>query len=73
MSRDETTPRRGIGRREFLLGSAALAATALLPGGQTHAATGEPGLRIQRLAWAGVRLKLPAATLFIDPLINPQA
>lgn len=30
-------------------------------------------LRIQRLAWAGIRLQLPQATLFIDPLINTDA
>ncbi|HEY5757765.1 MAG TPA: MBL fold metallo-hydrolase, partial [Steroidobacter sp.] len=29
-------------------------------------------LRIQRLAWAGIRLQLPQATAFIDPLINPD-
>ena len=29
-------------------------------------------LRIQRLAWAGIRLQLPHATAFIDPLINPD-
>jgi L-ascorbate metabolism protein UlaG (beta-lactamase superfamily) len=73
MSSNDAMPRRGLGRREFLLGSAGLAAMALLPGGQTRAADGEAGLRIQRLAWAGIRLQLPAATLFIDPLINPQA
>jgi L-ascorbate metabolism protein UlaG (beta-lactamase superfamily) len=30
-------------------------------------------LRIQRLAWAGIRLQLPQSTLFIDPLINVEA
>lgn len=34
------------------------------------AAEGSP-LRIQRLAWAGIRLQLPGATLFVDPLIDP--
>jgi len=35
------------------------------------AAPPPPQLRVQRLAWAGMRLQLPAATLFIDPLIDP--
>ncbi len=73
MSRDDASSHRGLDRRKFLLGSAGLAAAALLPGGPTRAATAGTGLRIQRLAWAGIRLQLPAATLFIDPLINPQA
>jgi L-ascorbate metabolism protein UlaG (beta-lactamase superfamily) len=30
-------------------------------------------LRIQRLAWAGIRLQLPQATLLIDPLVNTDA
>ena len=29
-------------------------------------------LRAQRLAWAGVRLELPAASLCIDPLLDPD-
>ncbi|MCD9032955.1 MBL fold metallo-hydrolase [Luteimonas sp. Y-2-2-4F] len=61
------------GRRRFLSGCAGLAAAALLPGGRALAAAGTDGLRIQRLAWAGVRLQLPGATLFIDPLIDPGA
>lgn len=28
-------------------------------------------LRVQRLAWAGVRLQLPGSTTFIDPLVDP--
>ncbi len=35
------------------------------------AAGGADGLRIQRLAWAGIRLQLPQASLFIDPLVSP--
>ncbi|MGA7909712.1 MAG: MBL fold metallo-hydrolase, partial [Candidatus Sulfotelmatobacter sp.] len=34
-------------------------------------ATG-PALRVQKLAWAGVRLQLEKATLFLDPLIDPD-
>ncbi len=61
------------GRRRFLSACAAAPAAALCPRGSLFAAT-EPGaLRIQRLAWAGIRLQLPDATLFIDPLINPDA
>lgn len=30
------------------------------------------GLQAQRLAWAGVRLRLEKATLFLDPLLNPD-
>jgi L-ascorbate metabolism protein UlaG (beta-lactamase superfamily) len=29
-------------------------------------------LKAQRLAWAGIKLELPSATLFIDPLISPE-
>lgn len=53
-------------------------ALALLGGAATGlaaTATGQPlevaGLRVQRLAWAGIRLQLPGATIFIDPLTNP--
>ncbi|TQD46634.1 MBL fold metallo-hydrolase, partial [Marilutibacter aestuarii] len=35
-----------------------------------EAAQAGGGLRIQRLAWAGIRLQLPGATLFIDPLLD---
>ncbi|GAB3092673.1 MBL fold metallo-hydrolase [Lysobacter terrae] len=61
-----------IERRQFLSGCAGLAAAALLPGTRVFAAASADGLRIQRLAWAGVRLQLPQATLFIDPMINPE-
>jgi L-ascorbate metabolism protein UlaG (beta-lactamase superfamily) len=48
-----------LDRRQFIIGAGALAAAA------------KPAdVRIQRLAWAGVRLQLPDATLIIDPLIN---
>ena len=74
------------GRRELLVGAlASLAACAARPRGaairqavvspaaplpvaprETTAAT----LRAQRLAWAGVRLELDTASLWIDPLVN---
>lgn len=73
MSHDDLLLRRRMRRREFLSGGIGLAAAALLPGGRALAAAGSDELRIQRLAWAGIRLQLPQATLFIDPLVNPQA
>lgn len=62
-----------FGRRAFLRAGAALAATALMPGARALEASGAGGLRIQRLAWAGIRLQLPGSTLFIDPLVDPEA
>lgn len=62
-----------VGRREFLLAGLAAGASALLPGGRVAAGPGAGGLRVQRMAWAGIRLQLPQATLFIDPLIDPEA
>lgn len=61
-----------IRRREFLAACGGVS-VALLSGSRAFAATDADGLRIQRLAWAGIRLQLPQATLFIDPLINPDA
>ncbi|MDH5831672.1 MBL fold metallo-hydrolase [Luteimonas sp. M1R5S18] len=60
------------GRRRFLRGCAGLAAGSLVPAIGTIAAGTRVRLRIQRLAWAGIRLQLPDATLFIDPLIDPN-
>ncbi len=60
-------------RRAFLAGGVGAVAAALLPGHRLLAAGRAPGLRIQRMAWAGIRLQLPAATLFIDPLVSPEA
>ena len=57
-------------RREFVSGLASLAAVSLVPGKRVFAAASPDALRIQRLAWAGIRLQLPQATAFIDPLIN---
>lgn len=59
-------------RREFL-SACGVSAAALLSGTRVFGAGDANGLRIQRLAWAGIRLQLPQATLFIDPLINPDA
>lgn len=79
MNKVDRTSRDIIARRQFLAGWAGMAGLALLPGGAVLAAANAinagasaDGLRIQRLAWAGIRLQLPAATLFIDPLINPD-
>lgn len=72
MNPDKVMP-RFMGRRQFLSGCAGLAAVALLPGAPLRAAASAGDLRIQRLAWAGIRLQLPGATLFIDPLISPEA
>ncbi|MBX9400576.1 MBL fold metallo-hydrolase [Lysobacter sp. BMK333-48F3] len=58
-------------RRRLLLGGVGLAGAALMGARSAFAAAGQ-GLRIQRLAWAGIRLQLPAASLFVDPLINPE-
>lgn len=72
MNHDDRGSSHRVRRREFLSGCAGLAALALLPGGRVFASAGTDGLRIQRLAWAGIRLQLPQATLFIDPLVNPD-
>ena len=72
MNNDDQALNRSIQRREFMSGCAGLAATALLPRKSVFAAASADGLRIQRLAWAGIRLQLPQATLFIDPLVNPD-
>lgn len=55
-------------RRNFLKTAVAASALAALP--PTLARAAAPTLRAQRLAWAGVRLQLPEATLFLDPLID---
>lgn len=63
--------RASIDRRTLLLGGLAAGGASLLSSGRAVAAA-EAGLRAQRLAWAGIRLQLPGATLFIDPLINAK-
>jgi L-ascorbate metabolism protein UlaG (beta-lactamase superfamily) len=60
-------------RRNFLFACGGASITTLFSSSGIGAADAEDGLRIQRLAWAGIRLQLPQATLFIDPLINPDA
>lgn len=73
MNSNNSVFRPAIRRREFLRACGGLAAAGLLPCVPTSAADVGEDLRIQRLAWAGIRLQLPQATLFIDPLINPDA
>lgn len=53
-----------------MAGGFAAAAIASLGGGAARSAIASD-LQIQRLAWAGIRLQLPNATLFIDPLVDP--
>ncbi|MCW4455762.1 MBL fold metallo-hydrolase [Flavobacterium sp. MXW15] len=72
MNRDAKIGPGDLGRRRFLGGCMAVAAAAWLPAGKARASA-DAALRIQRLAWAGIRLQLPGATLFIDPLVNPEA
>jgi L-ascorbate metabolism protein UlaG (beta-lactamase superfamily) len=72
MTNDDQAFNRSFRRREFMSGCAGLAAMALLPRKCVFAAATADRLRIQRLAWAGIRLQLPQATLFIDPLVNPD-
>ncbi len=54
----------------MICGAIAAAAT-IASSGRAVARAAPPQMRVQRLAWAGIRLQLPAATLFIDPLIDP--
>ncbi|WP_249472519.1 MBL fold metallo-hydrolase [Luteimonas galliterrae] len=61
--------RERLSRRDFLGGLAAAAALSAMP---LAPAAASPTLRAQRLAWAGVRLQLDTATLFLDPLLNPD-
>lgn len=61
------------GRRRFMACCVGVSAAAWFPAGTVLASKPASTLRIQRLAWAGIRLQLPHATLFIDPLVNPQA
>lgn len=56
-----------MGRRVFLSGLAAGATAALLPVSRAVARPASDDLRIQRLAWAGIRLQLPGATLSSIP------
>lgn len=69
-------PNLPAGRREFLARAAALAAGVFLHSigveAQAQDAGQRPALRIQKLAWAGVKLQLDKAVLFIDPLVNPD-
>ena len=61
------------GRRRFLVAATSLVAAAVAaPMRVASAAAGDPTLRAQRLAWAGVRLQLDKDSLFIDPLLDPD-
>lgn len=65
-----------LARRRLLAAGMALPTAGLLPASSLSASPSTatvPVLRIQRLAWAGIRLQLPQATLYIDPLIDPEA
>lgn len=73
MNRATREPSHDDARRRFLAGCVGISAAALFSGAATGASTAVPALRVQRLAWAGIRLQLPGATLFIDPLVDPQA
>jgi L-ascorbate metabolism protein UlaG (beta-lactamase superfamily) len=63
-------------RRQFLAGASTLSVSVVLRGIATDLMAQEAAeratLRIQKLAWAGVRLVLDKATLFLDPLVNPD-
>jgi len=64
---------RGIGRRAFLAGCAGAAGALVIPRGRADTRIEAPALRIQRLSWAGICLLIPGGTLWIDPLIDPDA
>lgn len=58
-------------RRAFLRDTLALAAASTLLARHRPAAAAEaPNLRAQRLAWAGIRLQLDDACVFLDPLVS---
>lgn len=57
------------GRRRFLA-LTAMSMAALALSWRARAADVAPALEAQRLAWAGVRLRLGQDELFIDPLVN---
>ena len=61
----------GLGRRAFLKAGLGTAASIGF-GMPALRAANTDALRVQRLAWAGIRLQLANATLFLDPLINAK-
>jgi len=73
MSRERPACAAFRSRRQFLAGCTGALVAAMLPSRRTMAAQHGAGLRIQRLAWAGIRLQLPSSTLFIDPLVSTEA
>jgi len=64
-------------RRDFLRAAAVAVAgcgtSGLGAAWSANASRPPPALRAQRLAWAGVRLQLPNAALFLDPLTSFDA
>lgn len=68
---DAADPDRS-GRRRFLRTTLAAAAGSMLLPGWANALANAPApvLRIQRLAWAGVRLQLDSGSVFLDPLLD---
>jgi L-ascorbate metabolism protein UlaG (beta-lactamase superfamily) len=66
-----------LSRRNFLAAVSVFAAGSLLRSTRAACVTQAqevvgPLLRAQKLTWAGVRLQLEKATLFLDPLMNPD-
>lgn len=73
---DPLAPTAGlVPRRAVLRLAAAIALAPLARRLEARLDAGPPpaadSLRAQRLAWAGVRLELPTAVAFIDPLLDP--
>ena len=58
-----------VSRRSLLQ---AAAAAPLLAGSRLGAEGSTPTMRVQRLAWAGVRLQFANSVLFLDPLTDPD-
>jgi len=59
-----------LNRRHFLAGAASTTGMALGSAEATILPSAAASLRAQKLAWAGIRLQLGEAALFLDPLIN---
>jgi hypothetical protein len=69
-------PQYSRSRRRFLAGAATLSASLFVRGMaaelMARETSGNHTLRIQRLAWAGIKLQMDGGTLFVDPLVNPD-
>lgn len=59
-----------ISRRSFL--QVAAAAPVLAAGRSGAVGAMEPAVKVQRLAWAGVRIQFANSVLFLDPLTDPE-